>query len=537
MWANNMKMRNHKFTIETLEAWLSSKVGVMERGHFLLLLLLIIYCLIFSGLAVGRYYAFKTCAWDLGIFTQSLWTTLFANRFFYYTCELFINPSGCFFGVHFSPVLFFVLPFYRLYTAPETLLIFQSLIIALAALPIYKLAKEQLNSRLAGLTFALAYLIYPAIQWVNWYDFHVQAFLPIFFTFTIYYATKRNWVQYFVFLVLSLMCIEHVAFITFFIGLYIAWRYKRIMISRIKRKEIFTSEILVPLLTIAVSVIWYWFTLWQRDTFFPTNPIAIEEFLGAANFTILGAKSPLEIPVLILFRPLNAIQALIYNGHMKLLFLFLIFGPLAFYSFRKPSALIPTIPWFLFSFVSQALVHYSLGNHYPAFITAFVFISAIFGVKSVYPSNKIKNLKKALKKILICSIVIFLIASPLSPLVYVLFPEKVIFIGEHERILSNIISKLPQNVSILTQDNIFPHVSHNINAYVVPIRHLTTSIQNLVIDFVNQTIDHVEYILLDNKTDPVSTSLVVSLLEKKSDFLLMDSWDNNTILLYRKTKN
>lgn len=529
-----MGMGDHKLTIETLEAWLSNKVGFVERGHFLLISFLMIYCLIFSGLTISRHYAFKTYAWDLGIFTQSLWTTLYANRLFYHTCELFINPSGCFFGVHFSPILFLILPFYRLYTSSETLLVFQTLIIALAALPIYKLAEEQLKSRLVGLTFALVYLMYPAIQWVNWCDFHVQAFLPFFFTFTIYYATKRNWFQYFVFLFLSLMCIEHVAFITFFIGLYIIWKYRQTIILEIKHSRIFASEVLVPLLTVIVSIIWYCFTLWQRDTFFPINPVTIEEFLGAPNFTILGAKSPMEIPILIFLRPLNAIRALIYNGHMKLLFLFLIFSPIAFYSFKELSALIPTIPWFMFSFMSQTLDHYALGNQYPAFITAFVFISAIFGVKKVCQSGEDKNIKKPLKKILICSVTIFVISSPLSPFVYVLFPEKAIFIGEHERILSNIVSKLPQNASILTQDNIFPHVSHRVNAYVVPIRHLTTSIRDLVIDFVNQTIDHVEYVLLDNKTDPVSTSLVVSLLEKKSNFVLVDSWDNNTILLYRQ---
>lgn len=526
-------MRTLRFTIEELEAWLSVKICSIERSYIFLTFLVMLYGIIFSNLSILRYYAFKAHAWDLGIFTQSLWTTLYANRFFYYTCELFVNPSGSFFGVHFSPILFLILPFYRAYTAPETLLVFQSFVIALAALPIYKLAKEHNRSRLAGLTFASAYLMYPAIQWVNWYDFHVQAFLPLFFTFAIYYATKENWIGYFVFLLFSLMCEEHVAFITFFIGLYIAWKYKRNIILAVKKKKV-SKKVMVPLLTMVASVVWYWFTLWYRDSFFPINPIATSEFLGSANFTILGAKDPLEIPLMILLRPLNAIQALIYNGHVKLLFIFLTFGPLSFYSFRRISALIPTIPWFTFSLMSQATVHYLLGLHYPAYITAFIFIAAIFSLRNNSFNTRIKGIKKQLKRVIICSLIIFVIASPFSPFVYKLFPEIAVSIGEHERLLNDIILKLPQNASILTQNNIFPQVSHRLNAYVIPSIFLSTGVQDFALEFVNKIIDQVEYILIDSKTDPTATALVISLLETKPDFALIISEDNNTILLYQR---
>jgi len=510
---------------------MSKKTWRVENSQIILSLLILTYSIVFSIATILRHYAFKTRAWDLGIFTQSFWTTLYANKFFYHTCELFVNPSGSFFGVHFSPILFLILPFYRIYTAPETLLIIQSFVIALAALPMYKLAREyNHDNRMVGLTFALAYLFYPAIQWVNWYDFHVQAFLPLFLSFAVYYTTKENWPRYFVFLTLSLMCEEHVAFIASFIGLYIAWSHRKSIISNIKKKNLLTKETLVPSLTVVISVVWYWFTLWQRNTFFPTNPLAINEFLGSPNFSILGAKDPLEIPLMILLKPLNALQALAYNGHLKLLFLFLVFGPLAFYSFRKPAALIPTIPWFIFSLMSQVLDHYALGNQYPAYITAFIFIAAIFGLQ-VNPSQ---NIKEPLKKVVACSLIFMIIASPLSPFVHYMFPEKAVLIEEHEELLMNIIAEIPNDAAILTQDNIFPHVSHRLNAYVVPNRFLNTSIHELAINFVNETLSNVEYVLLDNKTDPIATSFVMWMLQTKPEFTLIKSEDNNTIYLYQR---
>ena len=154
-------------SIEELETWVSNKFVRRERGDIILYLSVIVYALIFSNLTVFRHYSSKTGAWDLGIFTQSLWTTLNGDGLFYHTCKLFINLSGSFFGVHFSPILFLILPFYWIIPTTETLLVLQPFIVTLAAIPIYRLAEENAGGRIVGLVFALAYLMYPAIHFVN----------------------------------------------------------------------------------------------------------------------------------------------------------------------------------------------------------------------------------------------------------------------------------------------------------------------------------------------------------------------------------
>ena len=522
-------------SMEEMEKWLGRRWFKADRSDIVLYLSIIAYTLVFSCLTILRHHAFKTRAWDLGIFTQSLWTTLNANGFFYHTCELPVNPSGSFFGVHFSPILVLILPLYWIIQMPETLLVLQSFILALAALPIYKLARDLAGGRIVGLVFALTYLIFPSTQFVNWYDFHVQAFLPLFFAYTIYYITKENWPRYFVFMFLSLMCEEHAAQIMLFVGIYIAWKYRASIYSSIKRKNLAEKKLLIPFTTMTVSIVWYWFTIWQRDTFFPTNPETIEEFLGSGNFAILGAKSPLEVPLLVVLRPWNAVQALAYDFHIKLLYIALIFGPLAFFSFRNPSVLIPTIPWFGFSLISQSPAHHMLGHQYEAYIVSFIFAAAISAVrKNFLKESGLKIVRGSMKKIIVFSLIFFVGVSPLSPVVNSLFPRYTsIYIGEHERQLSEVLNTLPSNASILTQDNIFPHVSHRTNAYVVPGIWINSSIHDIIIDFVNQTMDEVEYVLVDDKTDPPVTKLVLSLLENKPQFSLITSKDNGTILLYR----
>ena len=523
--------------LEEREAWLSQKFHDIERSDILLCIAVTIYAIAFSCITILRYYSFMTHAWDMGIFTQSLWTTLYADKFLYHTCELFLNPTGSFFGVHFSPILFLILPFYRLITAPETLFVLQSFILALAAIPLYKLAREYAGGRIVGLLFASVYLMYPPMQLVNWYDFHVQAFLPLFFGFTIYYITKENWPKYFLFFSLSLIVEEHAAWLTAFIGVYIAWKYRRQILSSLRSREPAGKKVLViAVATIVISCLWYWFTIWQRNTFFPTNPAAMEDFLGSSNFLILGAKDPLQIPLLVITRPWNAVQALSFDIQFKLLYLALLFGPLAFFSFKAPSALIPTIPWFGFSFLSQTMAHHTLGNHYQAYVVAFVFAAAIFGLrKNFLKTPNLRSLKGAIKKIVAFSLVFFFLTSPLCPVMNIAFPDYThIGIGPHEIQLYEVLDMIPPNASILTQNNLFPQVSHRVSAYVVPDPFIAagTDSKILALNFVNETIEKVEYILVDGKTDPTATQLVISLLETRSQFTLITTRDNDAIRLY-----
>lgn len=521
-------------SIEEIDEWLSKKSFGFEHGTILVFVCIMAYAVILSNITVMKHHAFMTRAWDLGIFTQSLWTTLNANRFLYHTCEIFINPSGSFFGVHFSPILFLVLPLYWLFQTPETLLVLQSFVLAFAAVPLYKLAKENAGGRSVGIAFVFAYLLYPATHAVNWYDFHVQAFLPLFFFSVIYYATKEKWSKYFLFVFLALMCDEHAAIIMSFIGIYIAWTYKTTIISAIKRKELAEKKLVVPLVTMIISFVWYCFTIWQRNVFFPIKPETMSTFLGSSNFSILGARAPIEIPLLIILRPWNAVQALVYNGPIKLLYIVLVFGPLVFLSFKKPSALIPIIPWLTFSLMSQSIDHHSLGNQYEAYIIAFIFSAAVFAVREKFRTTfSLRSVCRSLKMIMLCTFLFFIVSSPLSIVVNRVFDGYAsVHIGRHEMVISDVLNRIPQNASILTQDNLFPHVSHRVDAYVVPNRFFV--LENIVIDFLNRTIDRVDYILVDKETDPFATNVILSLLATKPDFILVACMDGGTILLYKR---
>lgn len=77
--------------------------------------------------------------------------------------------------VHAEFGLYMLLPFYALRPGPETLLVLQTAIVALTSVPVYLFARRRLGAA-AGVVFAVAYLLFPAVQRPNFYDYHFTPF-------------------------------------------------------------------------------------------------------------------------------------------------------------------------------------------------------------------------------------------------------------------------------------------------------------------------------------------------------------------------
>lgn len=165
-----------------------------------------------------------------------------------------------------------------------------------------------------------------------------------------------------------------------------------------------------------------------------------------------------------------------------------------------------------------------------------MFAAAIFGLrKNFLKTPNLRSLKGSIKKIVAFSLVFFYLTSPLCPVMNIAFPDYThIGIGPHEVQLYEVLDMISPNASILTQNNVFPQVSHRVNAYVVPDPFIAagTDAKILALRFVNETIEKVEYILVDGKTDPTATQLVISLLESRPQFTLITTRDNGAIRLY-----
>ncbi len=82
-----------------------------------------------------------------------------------------------FLRVHAVFIVYPLLPLYALAPRPETLLVLQAVAVALTVLPLYAFAQPRVGPALA-VGFVAAFLLWPAVQRPNFYDFHFLALSP-----------------------------------------------------------------------------------------------------------------------------------------------------------------------------------------------------------------------------------------------------------------------------------------------------------------------------------------------------------------------
>ena len=222
-----------------------------------------------------KHRTFTTYAWDLGIFNQAFYTTTTLGKTFYYTCELHFVQSGSFFGIHFSPILYAILPVYSLFPGPETLLIIESLILALAAYPLFLISTKLLDSQ-KGLLISIIYLANPVIQGINSYDFHVQIFFPILIFSAQYLFLEEKWIEHLVAVLLVLMIQEQAVYIIFFYGVSLIVSNFSNIIKGFRDKQFLSFQILTPFIVLLMSISWFFVSSSVIHFFNPEIPIELK---------------------------------------------------------------------------------------------------------------------------------------------------------------------------------------------------------------------------------------------------------------------
>jgi uncharacterized membrane protein len=490
------------------------------------------YTVVMSWYTVSKHNSFSTYAWDLGIFDQSFWTTVNLGMVFYNTCEQHLVESGSFFGVHFSPILFLLVPFYYLHQSPVTLLVLQSLILGLSAYPIYLIAKTRLPEETAA-ALAMIYLLNPALHGVNSYDFHVQSTLPLIFNYLLLYTLRWDTKRMVAASILALSVQEQVVVVMLS---YVAFLvvHRTLRGARWREKAAIRGEITPILAVLAATVIWW---AMSSSVLHHYNPDVPKHLMAGQNFAILEVGSPAEVPLRVLTDPGKAFRAVSYDWFDKNVYALSLFTPTLFLGFLSPATLIPAAPWFAVSALSNYPPYYRLGFQYPALVLPFIYVSLVMGLERLSTSLKEENsvsLRAAVKGLLVVGVASCVALSPLSPFTdgFSLSPAYIKpAAGERSRRLTEMLALIPPEASVLTQDNVFPHVSGRLDAYVmVPEiaqdpetwRRANSTLMAL----------RTEYILLDMETDPHGTAKTAFQIVAHGNYSLLAFYDN--IYLYER---
>jgi hypothetical protein len=246
--------------------------------------------------------------------------------------------------------------------------------------------------------------------------------------------------------------------------------------------------------------------------------------------------SPAQVPLRVLTDPAKAFKAVSYDWFDKNVYALSLFTPTLFLGFLSPATLIPAAPWFAVSILSNYPPYYRLGFQYPTLVLPFIYVSLIAGLERLSRSLKQGDgvsVKAVLTGLMVIHAASCVALSPLSPFTdgFSLSPAYIKpRAGERSLRLTEMLTLIPPEASVLTQDNIFPHVSNRLDAYVmVPEiaqdpetwRRANSTLMALRTD----------YILLDMETDPHGTAKTAFHIVAHGNYSLLAFYDN--IYLYQ----
>ena len=422
-----------------------------DNEEKILWLAIIIYFFIFSFFSILKYNAYNMAMLDLGRMDQAIWNTS-QGRLFACTFE---SGNICRLIEHSEFIFVLIAPFYLLYSDPKVILIIQTLVISLGALPIYWLARKRLSSSFAPLCFSLAYLLYPSLQYGNLADFHPDMLATTFFLFTFYYLDCENWFKYFVFLLLSLLCKEYASLIVVMLGIYI-------FIA--KRNNKFAS------ITFFLGISWFLMTYKVIPKYLNVNT---KEILGIQYYAGFG-QSIEEVFKSIVFHPVKTI--LHFVTFKKLTNLVLLFLPVGFLPLFNLPILLIILPVFIGVILTP---FFSYANHHNGMLIPFIFISSIgAGQYLINKFNlKFKNITYAVGIFVFSSSLLSNIFYGPSPLSW-RFWNKASYrywnnlhqfrVTEHDRIADKIIKMIPQEARVSASNHLASHLSQRETIYHFP---------------------------------------------------------------------
>jgi len=177
-----------------------------------------IYSLIYGVLSVLRHESYHSFGFDLGLFDQVFWNTT-QGRLFESTMSQALPIPHSLLGDHFSPVFLLVMPFYFAFPHPETLLVIQTLALALGAWPVYLLAKLKLPAGYS-LVWVLVYFLFVPLAAINLYDFHDVAFSVAPLGFALYFLERGRRALFVLSLLLTFLVKEEMALVGAAFGAY-----------------------------------------------------------------------------------------------------------------------------------------------------------------------------------------------------------------------------------------------------------------------------------------------------------------------------
>jgi len=406
------------------------------------------YGVLMSYLSIRRYSAFAA-SYDLANADQTVWNTAY-GKFFALTGRQ-VSVSRLQFHADFIFIL--LAPFYWLWNDVRMLLVLQSMLIGLGAVPIFLLARKVLKKEYAGLVLAVAYLLNPGVLWTNMYDFHGVSLVMPFLLFLFYFVYVKKWKWVWFFAVLSMMTKENV-------GLFVGMLGLGMVLLRKNIKQ--------GLGLFLVGFFWFTFVsfvLIPRFSFVGEHWVM--DWYSVAKSRAMSVSSVADL--------YSFVKSYFFNGD-SLIYYRKLLEPFAFLPLLGLPWLGMVGPELAINLLSSQGQMKSIVMHYDSVLVVGIMIGLIFGLKYLFwLIDKLlvglKNKKEILK---VGVLLLILVATARSNYFYSPLPStpghwKLMYrVGEAEKEFEKMLRQIPEKDTITASSEVRNHLTHRLNAYNLP---------------------------------------------------------------------
>lgn len=320
--------------------------------------------LVIWSLALRNLRALHVSSYDLAIYVNCVWNTSHGEFL-----RATLVKGGSHVAAHFDPILALLVPIYRLYSGPESLVLIQSLALAAGSVPLYLIARTVLGHAGAFL-LAVLYLLHPGLHGIAFYEFHSLALVVPLIVWLIYAIETSAWRQYWAAFVLILLVREEMPLLLLGAVIYLADGKKEWRIAAVSA-------------VIAVSYLLFVKLLVMPDAglFMKETATSISFRANFARMIPREDQGALDLLVTLVANPAFALQVMVEEK--KLLVILLLGLPVLFIPIFAGARCVMLIYGTAFLLLSSGLLQNLIYNQYNAVLTPFLFALTPFGIDRV----------------------------------------------------------------------------------------------------------------------------------------------------------
>jgi len=461
----------------TIQSWL--------RPELILSAMIGVYVVVFGWLTWLQQANFGTFDFDMGVFDQEIWLAARHQN-------PFITIRGLnMWANHVNPIIYLLVPFYWLGAGPHFLYLVQTLAFAGSAIPLWLLARDRFANPWLSLGIPLAWLLYPAVEWMTWWPFHPEYLAVPAFLFAYWFADRGRWGWYALCLVLVLACKEDTALPIMALGILLAFRHHR----------------RAGLVTVAGALAWFF--------------LCVEVIVPGAN----AGLAPFYLYQYSAFG--NSMGHIIWNvlrhpsrvwslalQHDRLHYYVQLLGPVAGLALLAPATLFLAVPTLLVNVLNNQGYPYQIKYQYSAFVAAGIFLAVIEGIGR-YRSHRLRHFRVGMVVILCIVALVSNVAWSPSPLDATQYRSGIWNFGAGPRVreLEKMVRMVPADAGVAASLDVVPHLSHRDQIYSWPNPWIRSN-YGVTATQPSESPDSIQYIILDTTENTSAEESLISKLTK-----------------------